>query len=161
MKTVEVQGLHIQGLSVRTCNADEAQAHTARIGPLWAAFAAQVAPHMAPAASTYGVYHRYASDVNGAFDVLAGTDALTLTTGGTGSTPGGDTPTWAHVTIAPGPYLVFEANGHMPQAVIAAWGRIWRYFADPACPHQRAYTTDFEHHSGEGLATIFIAVVRP
>lgn len=44
MNIEEVQGLRIQGLSVRTCNADEAHPGRARIGALWADFAVKLAP---------------------------------------------------------------------------------------------------------------------
>ena len=153
MKPVEIKGLSVQGLSVRTCNADEMQADTARIGPLWADFAAKMAPHLAPGARVYGVYHCYESDANGAFDVLAGTDALMPTET--------SAQMLVRVDIQAGHYLVFDAPGPMPQAVIDAWGRIWRYFVDPHCPYQRAYTTDFERYGAEGLIEIFIAVAKP
>lgn len=153
MKPVEIKGLSVQGLSVRTRNADEMHAATARIAPLWGDFGAQVAPFMAPAAQAYGVYHRYESDANGAFDVLAGSDALMPDTTSAHAL--------ARVDIQAGRYLVFDAPGPMPQAVIDAWGRIWRYFVDPHCPYQRAYTTDFERYGAEGLIEIFIAVAKP
>lgn len=153
MKIVEVKGLRVQGLSVRTRNADEMQADTARIGKLWADFGVQVAPHTAATGQVYGVYHGYESDAHGAFDVLAGTDALTPAAR--------DVPSLTRVDIQAGRYLVFDAPGAMPQAVVDAWARIWRYFADPQCPHQRAYTTDFERYSAQGRAEIFIAVVQP
>ena len=151
MKTVEIPTQAVQGLSVRTRNADEMQADTARIGPLWADFAAQIAPHLAQGARVYGVYHRYESDAHGAFDVLAGADALLSTAG--------DAVALRRVDMAPGPYLVFDAPGALPQAVVDAWARIWRYFDDPLCPHQRAYTTDFECYAPDGLTTICIAVM--
>lgn len=150
MKIVEIETRVVWGLSVRTRNADEMQAATARIGPLWADFAAQIAPHLAKGARVYGVYHRYESDEKGAFDVLAGSDTLPPAALESISLCG--------VSITPGLYLVFDAPGAMPQAVVDAWARIWRYFADPLCPHQRAYTTDFECHAPDGLVEIFIGV---
>ncbi len=153
MKIIEFKGLTVQGVRVRTCNADEMQAATARIGPLWADFGAQIAPLMTPPAQVFGVYHRYESDAHGAFDVLAGAHAL--------KPAATDALALARVDIAAGRYLVFAAAGAMPQAVIDAWARIWRYFADPHCPYQRAYTTDFERYTDEGLVEIFIAVAKP
>lgn len=153
MKTMDINGLVVQGLVVRTCNADEMQSDTARIGALWADFGVHIASRMAPGARVYGVYHGYESDAQGAFDVLAGTDALmSAADGATALT---------HVDLEPGPYLVFEAPGAMPQAVVEAWGRIWRYFSDPLCPHKRAYTTDFECYSADGRTEIYIAVAQP
>lgn len=151
MKTVEIHGLTVQGLRVRTCNADEMQPETARIGPLWANFASQIAPHMAPGAQAYGVYHHYESDVHGAFDVLAGASALRPQLGAAS--------TLACVDMASGLYLVFDASGKPPQAVVEAWETVWRYFADASCPYRRMYTTDFERYGPNGEIEVFIAVV--
>ena len=150
MKMVEINGLTVRGLVVRTRNADEAQPSTARIGTLWAEFGQQIAPHLATGALAYGVYHHYESNADGMFDVLAGADAQ--------SPALGDAPELTRVDIVNGPYLVFEVHGAHPQAVIEAWGRIWRYFADPHCLHQRAYTTDFERYQADGQIDICIAV---
>jgi len=151
MHIEEVQGLRIQGVSVRTCNADEAHPGRARIGALWAEFAAQVVPHLAVGAVTYGVYHHYASDSNDAYDLLVGGDAFQKNTLA-------DAQAWRAARIQDGPYAVFQANGPMPQAVIEAWGRVWSYFADPQCPHKRAYTTDFERYGPDGVVDICIAL---
>ena len=56
VKTIEIKGLTVQGVMVRTRNADEGHAETARIGKLWQDFAAQVEPRMSPEAKVYGVY---------------------------------------------------------------------------------------------------------
>ena len=151
MNIVKVQELQIQGLSVHTCNADEAQPDRARISALWADFALRVAPNMAHGATVYGVYHRYASDVNGAYELLVGTDALQQKAK-TSAQP------WPVVNIQAGSYGVFQAHGAMPQAVIEAWGHVWAYFADPHCPYCRAYTTDFERYGSDGVVDIFIAL---
>jgi predicted transcriptional regulator YdeE len=151
MKTVEIETRPVWGLSAHTRNADELLADTGRIGPLWADFAAQIAPHLPQSARVYGIYYGYESDAQGAFDVLAGTDALPLAIS--------DSLALTRVNTAPGPYLVFDAPGAMPQAVVDAWTCIWHYFADPLCTHQRAFTTDFECYVTDGLTKIFIAVM--
>ncbi len=151
MNIVEIQELRIQGLSVRTCNADEVHPDRARIGALWADFAVQVAPHLAHGAVTYGVYHHYESDANGAYDLLVGSDAVQQ------KAQAGAQP-WPVVDIHAGSYGVFQVHGAMPQAVVEAWGRAWAYFADPHCAHQRAYTTDFERYGADGAVDIFIAL---
>ena len=151
MKMVEINGLKVQGLVVRTRNADEAQPSTARIGALWAEFGQQIAPRLALGALTYGVYHHYESNADGMFDVLAGADAQSAALE--------DALELTRVDIANGPYLVFESHGTLPQVVIEAWGHIWRYFADPECSHQRAYTTDFERYQADGQIDICIAVL--
>ena len=108
-----MDGLTVQGLWARTRNADEAHTSHARIGKLWADFGLQLAPSMALGALTYGVYHHYESDANGLFDVLVGTDAPMP------NAP--DAPVLSKVDIVAGAYLVFEAKGPMPQAVVQAW----------------------------------------
>lgn len=152
MDIVEVEGFCVEGLCVRTCNADETHPERARIGALWADFEAQRGPHMAQGAPAYGVYHRYASDMDGAYDVLVGCDALTRHAAM-------DARPWCVVNIQAGPYAVFRAHGTLPQAVIGAWSRVWAYFADPQSLHQRAYTTDFERYGPGGEVDIFIALV--
>jgi hypothetical protein len=42
--------------------------------------------------------------------------------------------------------------------VIEAWGRVWAHFAEPNCPDQRAYTTDFERYGPDGVVDICIAL---
>lgn len=152
MHIVEIQERRIEGLSVRTCNADEADPNRARIGDLWAKFEVQVAPHIAQGAVTYGVYHHYASDANGAYDLLVGSDAVQ-------QNKASDAHAWQAINIQAGPYVVFQSSGAMPQAVIETWGRVWSYFSNPHCPHQRAYTSDFECHGRDGLVYIHIALV--
>jgi predicted transcriptional regulator YdeE len=153
MKTMEIKGLTVQGVMVRTRNADEVQTETVRIGKLWNDFASQVVPRMSPDAQVYGVYYGYESDASGAFNVLAGCDKdLALDANG---------QAWACVNLSPGSYLVFKSRGAMPQALVTTWFEIWSYFADPQCPHQRAYTTDFEYHCETGAVDVHIALVTP
>lgn len=151
MKAIDVKGLTVKGLMVRTRNADEAKTETARIGKLWNDFASQVVPRMNSDAQVYGVYYGYESDASGAFDVLAGCDKdPALAAHGRA---------WACVNLSPGSYLVFESRGSMPKALVTTWFEIWSYFEDPQCPHQRAYTTDFEYHRATGAVDVHIALV--
>jgi predicted transcriptional regulator YdeE len=152
MHIVEIQERRIEGLCVRTCNADESDPNHARIGDVWAKFEVQVAPHIAPGAMAYGVYHHYASDVNGAYDLLVGSDAVQ-------QNKFTDAHALQAVNIQAGPYVVFQSCGATPQAVIETWERVWTYFSDPHCRHQRAYTSDFERYGPDGLLDIHIALV--
>ncbi len=69
-----------------------------KIPALWSDFFAT-----SPATPVYGVYSNYASDAGGPFDVTAGSAAE------------------SGLHIQPGRYLVFQARGAMPEAVIAGW----------------------------------------
>lgn len=60
-----------------------------------------------------------------------------------------------------GLYAVFRAHGATPEAVIAAWGRVWAYFADSNALYQRAYTWDFERYGPDGHVDLCIALVAP
>jgi len=139
----------VSGLKVRTRNADESQPASAKIGPMWQRFYSEGLyegiPAKQPGSPVYGVYSGYESDASGLFDVTAGvaTDAPALG--------------FESLVIEPGNYLVFEARGPMPQAIIAAWQQIWAYFEQPDVP-ARAFVTDFEAYQGPDLAFIHIGI---
>ena len=136
----------VAGLSARTTNADEANPATGRIPALWGRFFGEnvmgTTPHRDPAEMrNFGVYSNYESDAQGAFDVTAG---VAVTEGAT-------------VQIEPGDYLVFEAHGPMPYAVVAAWAAAWQYFeAHPEI--KRRYVSDFEAYTSPISATVHIGV---
>ena len=139
--------LKIAGPSVRTTNQDEAHPTTGRNPGLWARFFGDnvmgKTPHRDPAdLRNFGVYAGYASDAQGAFDVTAG---VAVTEGAT-------------VQIESGDYLVFDASGPMPQAVVAAWMQAWQYFA--ANPEvKRSYRSDFEAYTSPVSASVHIGIV--
>ncbi|WP_374073442.1 GyrI-like domain-containing protein [Bdellovibrio bacteriovorus] len=148
MTVIKIQNRKISGISVRTKNANELDASTAKIGPLWGRFFETIAPSLSQDSIIYGVYYNYESDMNGEFNVLAGTDRL-------GSTP---EMTMESVTIKEGDYLLFSETGEMPQAVITAWVKVWKYFSSPDCQHKRAYLTDFEVYKGPDKVEVYIGL---
>lgn len=137
----------VAGPSVRTTNHEELVTATGRIPGLWARFFGDDVMGRTPQRDAaddrnFGVYSNYESDAHGAFDVTAGVAVTQAAT----------------VWIEAGDYLVFEAIGPMPQAVLAAWGRVWQYFETH--PNvKRRYRTDFEAYSSPALAAIYIGVV--
>lgn len=139
MQAVEMKSFTVHGLSVRTKNANEMQPATAKIGQLWGDFYQHIIPKLKVASLSYGVYSQYESDFNGEFDVLAGADSASVM-------DAADREGLDSVVITAGTYLVFSKKGAMPQAVIEAWGDVWAYFSAKDCPHQRAYSTDFEQY---------------
>lgn len=138
----------VQGVQVRTSNAAEQMPEQAKIGGLWQQF---FSAHGVPASTVYGVYSGYESDWTGAFDVTAGVQAAAGNSA---------KPNLAEVRIEAGQYIVFQAKGAMPQAVIQAWGQVWQYFAAPRSDWQRCYATDFEQYVGADEAQVCIGV-RP
>ncbi|MBS0428205.1 MAG: GyrI-like domain-containing protein [Proteobacteria bacterium] len=142
-----VNAVEVAGPQVRTTNAEETNPATARIGGLWSRFFAEAVPARTEGrtddARNFGVYARYASDAHGAFDVIAG---VAVREDGIVRVEGGD-------------YLVFDARGEMPQAVMEGWSRIWQYF-DAHPEVVRRYRSDFEAYTGPNDARIYIGVAH-
>lgn len=147
----------VMGIQVRTLNTNEFDPATAKIPALWQKFFVRFLPatdsdqkNIAP--EIYGVYFDYESDHQGNYSLLAGIKTLDTTL-----------PTAESVTISVqgGTYLVFEAQGAMPEALISTWEQIWTYFDAPNCPFQRAYTTDFEQYLAADKVSVHIAVNSP
>ena len=145
-----LSSFHVAGLTVRTNNRDESTQDRAKIPGLWNRFfsdnVAEKIPQRLTDAPIVGVYSDYDSDASGAYDVTAGVSV---------STPNRN---FDNVGIQAGKYMVFEARGAMPAAVIQAWGTIWAYFeAHPQV--QRCYATDFESYGGPDEVQIHIGIV--
>jgi len=148
-KLVHVARFLVAGLTVRTINLDEFKPDSAKIPALWARFFSEqlmsTIPNQSPQTPVFGVYSAYESDANGQFDVTAGVSV-------TSRAPDVDL-----VDIQEGNYLVFEAHGPMPAAVIQAWMSVWTYFQlHPEV--QRSFATDFEQYRGADAVQIHIGV---
>ncbi|WP_392588449.1 GyrI-like domain-containing protein [Serratia ureilytica] len=129
---VQLPGFYVAGQTVRTTNQDETRPETAKIPALWSDFFAD-----SPTLPVYGVYANYASDASGPFDVTAGCEAK------------------SGLHIQPSRYLVFQARGAMPAAVIAGWQAIWTYFEQHP-EIERRFLTDFEAYTGPEAVDIHI-----
>lgn len=146
IQKVELEVKIVQGLQVRTKNTDEMNSDSQKIAPLWGRFFHEVLPTLDEGATVYGVYHNYASDAMGEFDVLVGADALAVT------------EEMKSVELQAGKYLMFPVKGELPQAIIDTWMQIWAYFEDPSIDEKRAYETDFELYKSEDEVEIYIGV---
>lgn len=149
MKTVNIEEQTIHGLSIRTTNASEMNPDTAKIPSLYQTLDSNIAIDYKNGERVYAVYYNYASDAHGEFSVLAGSPQAVQHT----------SAELDCVTITKGQYLLFAAKGDIPQIVIATWIKVWNYFAQPDCPYQRAYTTDFEFYKNQHELEIYIAVI--
>jgi len=149
LKRQQIDAFTVAGLRVRTTNAAEHQPHSAKIGPMWGRFfseeQAESIPGKIPGSAIYGVYSAYESDASGAFDVTAGVAVNARPKG------------YETVQIEAGEYLVFEAQGPLPDAVIATWGRIWTFFEENP-QIQRRYATDYEAYTGPESVSVYISV---
>jgi predicted transcriptional regulator YdeE len=152
----QLQPLALAGLETRTTNALEANPATARIGENWQQFFArglgQTIPNQTNPHKLYGVYTHYQSDFRGEYSQLV---AVAVTIADAEAMPD-----LSVVRVPEARYLVFSGSGEMPQVALQVWQQVWAYFAQSACPHQRAYTTDFEVYDSTrpSMIEIYIAV---
>jgi predicted transcriptional regulator YdeE len=147
MEVKNLSSIVLSGIKVRTCNANEMKSATAKIADLWQTFVKQYGPSLGSDAQVYGVYCNYENDMNGYFDVIACSDTNVASIAEV-----------AEVTLHQGDYLVFSAQGKMPDTIIALWGEVWHYFSDSDCPHQRNYKTDYEFYKSKNEVEIAIGI---
>lgn len=97
-------GFKAVGIEMRTSNATEMNAASAKIPGLWGRFYQEIIPahikHAKADARVVGIYSKYASDHSSPYSLLAGVEVSTLDT-----IPGGMTG----IAIPAGKYLVFSA----------------------------------------------------
>lgn len=140
------------GIETRTSNRDEMTPATAKIPALWGRFfqegMAERIPTRKPDGFTIGAYTKYESDHTGPYSLLIGPEVTSIE-----SIPRG----MASLMIPAGEFLVFNAQGPMPKALIDTWMAIWNYFHDGA-KHRRLYTTDYEVHRSADRVDVHIAV---
>lgn len=157
MKPITIAEKTIQGISIRTTNANEMNPETAKIAALYENFYQNIVVDYQHGARVYGVYFDYESDANGLFSVLAGADRIESST-----------VELQQVKIVAGDYLVFKGEGEMPQAVIDTWMKIWDFFSesntskntDDSTQYKRAYKTDFEFYKSESQVEIHIGIEK-
>ncbi len=144
MQREQIASFQVQGLTCRTSNAAEFNPLTGRIGSLWQSFAASGLGN--EMSQIFGVYFDYADRHLGEYSVMAG---VKLNSDASATQPS--------LTIPAGEYLVFDCRGAMPAALIAGWGQVWAYFAQPDAP-ARAFDHDFERYLGLDHAQICIGL---
>ncbi|HAT1129876.1 TPA: GyrI-like domain-containing protein [Legionella pneumophila] len=142
----QIQEFTVTGMSVRTKNEEEFNLQTTRLPQLWEQFfdsnirAQQETP-------VYGVYHHYESDSSGYYTVTAGIETVNES----------KATNLDRVTIKAGNYLVFEAIGPNPSAIINAWQAIWCYFNKKSI-YERTYLTDFELYKKPHESAVYIGI---
>ncbi len=134
------KGFSVRGPATRTRDADEADPSIARIPGLWQRYvqggATRSVRGALDAGVTVAVYTKYESDQDGSYTSVVGAPLI-----GTGESQ------LEHKTVEvpDGSYLLFEARGEMPGALLNTWERIRSYFAAEP-PYTRLYSADFEIH---------------
>ena len=111
MNVIHVNEKTIVGLSTRTNNQNEMNPKTGKIAPLVQAFDEAVSVNYRAGARVYSVYYDYESDASGDYSVLIGADAVESSS-----------LVLSEVKIQAGNYLVFSAQGQVPQIVFETWG---------------------------------------
>ena len=139
-------------MATRTTNIAESSPSAAKIPSLWGRFTNEGWSQRLEALGGFGptiaVYSAYESDVSGSYQLLLGRRVH--------STAAVSSPVQV-VTAPPGPYLVFQCIGPLPQAVIDGWRDVWVYFEN-AHGARRAYTYDFEIYRDGAAVEIWVAV---
>lgn len=149
-RLADLPAFSVIGLSVRTTNAQEMMGTGGRIAPLWDRFAhggADAIPGIVEQGTTYAVYSRYESDETGAYDFVLGKSVQSSQ-----SAP----EDMVKLQIPAARYLVFSAADSSPDAIKAAWLKVYEYFGRQTGV-QRAFTVDFEQHSSSGTK-LYIAI---
>lgn len=131
------KGFRVAGPKTRTRNAAETDPTTAQIGGLWQRYMEGGGPAAVSggldAPVTVAVYHEYESDHTGEYTLRVGSPAVHV-----------DVETETS-EVPDGSYLLFEATGPMPDALVETWQRIIAYFEGDT-PYRRVYQADFELH---------------
>lgn len=137
------------GPSVITDNEAESKPASGKIQDLWIHLTNNVFGKTITADVVYGVYSDYESDHSGRYQILAGVEARADE-----KCPEGLT----EVVSEGGNYVVFKNSGTMPEVVVRTWQEIWEYFAADDCPHERAYTADYEEYPSETEVVIYVGI---
>lgn len=147
MKVVYIAEKNIEGLSVRTKNADEINPEKAKIAALHQQFDKICQVDYAKGYRVYGLYYDYESDATGEFSVLAGTDQIAHE----------KIESMKSIQIPAGKYCLFDVSGDVPQVVIKAWAEIWIFF-EKNTDYQRNYVTDFEYYKSQTEVEVYIGI---
>lgn len=148
------QEMKFIGVEVRTSYKLESSQEKARIPALQQKFQAEQIedqiPNRIDSDLHFAIYTKYKTDHRGPFSFILSAEVSTLDT-----IPEG----MVGVTVPTSKYLVFTAEGRMPDALEKAWKDVRIYFANNI-DYQRAYTADFEVHDKEcpDVVDVYIAV---
>jgi len=149
------KGFRVAGFSTRTSNPDEASG-AGRIAALWKrAHEEHVHGRIAHALNApvmVAVYTDYEDGAAGEYTLVVGAPVVKA---GPDDAPGPSDVVF--VEVPDGSFLLFEAIGPMPQALVDTWGRIHAYFAGDV-PYTRSFLADFEIHDALEPARVEVYV---
>jgi predicted transcriptional regulator YdeE len=148
-----LDAMYIVGTEIRTQNRLEAKRGSARIPAHWDNFYNQHIVRRIPnrtGEDIYGIYTHYANGHKGEYSHIIGIEVAGLL-----NIPEG----MVGLMIPEGEYMVFTAEGEMPEAVADVWEDIRAYFEENTI-YQRAYTYDFEVYdpSEPEIVNIYVSI---
>ena len=155
---IEMDEFLVMGVEITTSLAAEANGQTALLPRLWATFFSEKIEEKIPLRKDgneyVGVYSDYDMGPNsrtyGQYGAMAGCEVTEIE----------DVPEGLMAMPVPaGTYLLFEARGPMPEALIQTWNDVWDYF-EKNKEHQRAFTVDFDlyHKNRPEAVDVFVAI---
>jgi len=154
---VELEEFLVMGLEITTSEAREASPVTAVLPALWRTFFTEKLEdkiaHRKNPNEHVGVYSDYDRDAKsrtfGSYAALAGCEVTELID---------DVPEGlVAIAVPAGSYLLFEARGPMPEAVIRTWEEIRKFFENNR-QYERAYDVDFDLYRNDQPESVDIFV---
>lgn len=148
------QGMKFIGVEIKTSNRLELNETTAQIPAFQKKFHQEnieaKIPNRVDSDLYFAIYTNYEKDHRGPYSFILSAEVNTLD-----AVPEG----MVGVTIPTSRYLVFTAEGRMPDAVNRTWKDILIYFANNRT-YQRSYTADFEVYDKEcpNVVDVYVAV---
>jgi len=161
-KDVQLGAFTVEGIGIRTTNAEEARP-SGKLPGMWERYFQSEASNHVEADEPhllYALYTEYESDASGAYTVVLGHK---LVSDSTVPKQQSSEQTFQRALVPEASYIVFEtAKGLVSEVVPQAWGHIWSYFEQSAV--KRAFTGDFELYDlrtfnpEQAVVRIYIAV---
>ncbi len=138
--------IKLVGVSARTNNRNEMDAHSAKIGVTagyyWQNNIASRIPNRVKPGVTFAIYTEYESDEKGDYTYFIGEIVTSIE-----NVP----EDLCTVTIPPGKYMRFTTeSGQIPQVVISAWQQIWN-MPRTELGGERTFLADFEVYDDRAI----------
>jgi len=142
----------VVGLKIHTSNTKESNPESALIPGLWQQFFSEniesQIPNKSEDTSILGVYWNYEGDSEKSYCLLVGREVANLQT---------IPKELVGIEVPESDYLVFSAEGEMPNVIYSLWESIRQYFSENNL-HQRKYGYDYECYRADNSSRVDIYV---
>lgn len=156
MQRIKLEGFSVAGESAVTDNQTEFSG-AGKIQKLWAQF---IMNNPVINQKVFGVYSDFESNQNDSYKVTVGFKEVDNNVSNVSEDKalfGGYLDKPNQVRVSSGDYLVFPANGPMPESIINAWHEVWSHFNEYR-HYVRTFKTDFEEYDSPTSASIYIGI---